>query len=166
MSLIIEERDNVGDSRWSAVLSRDTGADGAFVYAVRTTGVYCRPSCLSRTPKRHNVVFYDTTGGAEAGGFRACRRCNPTGKSLAEAAADIVADACRKIASAEEMPKLEELAASVGVSPFHFHRQFKAVTGLTPRAYGAAERAKRVRAELAEGGSSVTSAIYGAGFNS
>lgn len=154
------------DTRWQAVLSRNAAADGSFVYAVKTTGVYCRPSCPSRAPKRGNVTFYDTAADAEAAGYRACRRCKPDGRSLAEATADAVAKACRLIENAQAMPKLEELAASAGLSPFHFHRQFKAVTGLTPRAYGAAERAKRIRAELADGKSSVTSAIYGAGFGS
>jgi AraC family transcriptional regulator, regulatory protein of adaptative response / methylated-DNA-[protein]-cysteine methyltransferase len=168
MSLVMEQEDTASqrDSQWEAVLSRDATVDGSFVYAVKTTGIYCRPSCPSRAPKRRNVVFYETTAAAEAEGFRACRRCNPAGKSPAETTAGVVAQACRRIENAEEMPKLEVLAASAGLSPFHFHRQFKAVTGLTPRAYGAAQRSKRVRAELADGTSSVTSAIYGAGFNS
>ena len=168
MSLVMEQEDTASqrDSQWEAVLSRDATVDGSFVYAVKTTGIYCRPSCPSRAPKRRNVVFYETTAAAEAEGFRACRRCNPAGKSPAETTADVVAQACRRIENAEEMPKLEVLAASAGLSPFHFHRQFKAVTGLTPKAYGAAQRSKRVRAELADGTSSVTSAIYGAGFNS
>ena len=154
------------DARWQAVSDRDAAADGLFVYAVKTTGIYCRPSCPSRAPNRRNVVFYSDSAEAESRGYRACLRCNPNGKSTAEAAAEVVAKACRTIEGPEGIPKLEELAASVGLSPFHFHRQFKAVTGLTPRAYGAAQRAKRVRAELADGETSVTSAIYGAGFNS
>jgi AraC family transcriptional regulator of adaptative response/methylated-DNA-[protein]-cysteine methyltransferase len=151
---------------WAGVLGRDAALDGSFVYAVRTTGIYCRPSCPSRTPHRRNVVFYGTTAEAEANGFRACLRCNPAGKSLAEATAETVARACRVIESSEGVPTLEELASAAGMSPFHFHRQFKALTGLTPKAYGTAQRAKRVRAELADGAASVTSAIYGAGFNS
>jgi AraC family transcriptional regulator of adaptative response/methylated-DNA-[protein]-cysteine methyltransferase len=147
------------------VLSRDAALDGSFVYAVKTTGIYCRPSCPSRAPKRRNVVFCETMADAEAKGFRACRRCNPGGRSLAETTADAVARACRMIENAEETPKLETLAASAGVSPFHFHRKFKAVTGLTPKAYGAAQRARRVRAVLADA-SSVTAAIYAAGFGS
>lgn len=168
MSLAMEHHDveTERDAWWQCVVTRDAAADGSFVYAVKTTGVYCRPSCPSRGPKRSNVVFYDTAAAAEAAGYRACRRCNPTGRSLAEAAADVVARACRLIENADEMPRLDELAAAVGLSPSHLHRQFKAVTGLTPRAYGVAQRAKRVRAELADGASSVTSAIYGAGFNS
>ena len=98
--------------------------------------------------------------------LQACRRCNPKGPSLSEAIAAVVAEACRRIEDAEEPLKLDALAASAGMSPFYFHRQFKAITGLTPKAYGAADRAKKVRAELADRKTSVTSAIYGAGFNS
>ena len=154
------------DPRWRSVVSRDAAADGMFVYAVKSTGVYCRPSCPSRTAKPKNVTFYATCAAAEVAGYRACRRCNPKGPSLSEAVAAVVAEACRLIEDAEEPPKLDALAASVGMSPFYFHRQFKAITGLTPKAYGAAHRAKKVRAELADRKTSVTSAIYGAGFNS
>jgi len=151
--------------RWQAVVNRDASADGTFVYAVKTTGIYCRPSCPSRTAKPANVSFFPTCGAAEAAGYRACRRCAPNDASLAEKNAATVARACRLIEAAEEPPKLDDLAAAVGVSSYHFHRQFKAVTGLTPKAYGVAHRAKRVRAVLAEEGTSVTQAIYGAGFN-
>ena len=154
------------DPRWPSVVNRDAAADGTFVYAVKTTGVYCRPSCPSRPAKPTNVTFYATCADAEAAGYRACRRCNPKGPSLSEAIAAVVAEACRRIEDAEEPPKLDALAASAGMSPFYFHRQFKAITGLTPKAYGAADRAKKVREELADRKTSVTSAIYGAGFNS
>ena len=154
------------DPRWASIMNRDAAADGKFVYAVRTTGVYCRPSCPSRPAKPKNVSFYATCADAEAAGYRACQRCAPNGQSLAEANAAVVAAACRLIEEAEELPTLDELAVSVGMSPYHFHRQFKAITGLTPKAYGAAHRAKKVRAELADKETSVTSAIYGAGFNS
>jgi AraC family transcriptional regulator of adaptative response/methylated-DNA-[protein]-cysteine methyltransferase len=154
------------DPRWPSVINRDAAADGIFVYAVKSTGVYCRPSCPSRTAKPKNVTFYATCADAEAAGYRACRRCNPKGPSLSEAVAAVVARACRLIEDAEEPPKLDALAASVGMSPFYFHRQFKVITGLTPKGYGAAHRAKKVRAELADRKTSVTSAIYGAGFNS
>jgi AraC family transcriptional regulator of adaptative response/methylated-DNA-[protein]-cysteine methyltransferase len=150
------------DPRWPSVINRDAAADGTFVYAVKSTGVYCRPSCPSRPAKPKNVTCAD----AEAAGYRACRRCNPKGPSLSEAIAAVVAEACRRIEDAEEPLKLDALAASAGMSPFYFHRQFKAITGLTPKAYGAADRAKKVRAELADRKTSVTSAIYGAGFNS
>ena len=154
------------DPRWPSVVNRDAAADGMFVYAVKSTGVYCRPSCPSRPAKPKNVTFYATWAEAEVAGYRACRRCNPKGPSLSEAIAAVVAEACRRIEDAEEPPKLDALAASAGMSPFYFHRQFKAITGLTPKAYGAADRAKKVRAELADRKTSVTSAIYGAGFNS
>jgi AraC family transcriptional regulator of adaptative response/methylated-DNA-[protein]-cysteine methyltransferase len=154
------------DPRWHSVVDRDAEADGMFVYAVKSTGVYCRPSCPSRVAKPKNVTFYASCADAEAAGYRACRRCNPKGQSSAAAVAAVVAEACRLIEDAEELPKLDKLAACVGMSPFYFHRQFKAITGLTPKAYGAAHRAQKVRAELADRKTSVTSAIYGAGFNS
>jgi AraC family transcriptional regulator of adaptative response/methylated-DNA-[protein]-cysteine methyltransferase len=147
-------------------LHRDASADGQFVYAVRTTGIYCRPSCPSREAKPRNVSFFATCEEAEAAGYRACRRCTPNAASLADRNAAVVVEACRLIESAEDQPKLDELAASVGMSPFHFHRRFKAAVGLTPKAYGAAHRARKVREELAHAEGSVTQAIYGAGFNS
>ena len=154
------------DARWRMLLDRNAGAGEKFVYAVKTTGIYCRPACPSRAPNPGNVEFFDSARLAEARGYRPCLRCNPNGRSIAEAAAEIVAKACRAIENAETTPKLAALAAAAGWSPHHFHRRFKAVTGLTPRAYGAAQRAKRVRAELTGDKSSVTSAIYGAGFGS
>lgn len=153
------------DPRWRHVTERDAAFDGTFVYAVKTTGVYCRPSCPSRGANPENVAFYPTCADAEAAGFRACRRCNPNGRSRTEAVAAIVAQACRLIEAADELPKLDALAARVGMSPFHFHRQFKKVTGLTPKAYGVARRAAKLRTELGAP-ASVARAIYGAGFNS
>lgn len=154
------------DPRWQAVMRRDPSADGTFVYAVRTTGVYCRPSCPARMAKAENVRFFPSPVEAEAAGYRPCQRCRPNGRSPAEASAAAVAQACRVIEDAEELPKLDALAASAGMSPSHFHRSFKAITGLTPRAYGAAQRARKFREQLADSGGSVTSSIYGAGFNS
>ena len=154
------------DPRWHSVINRDASADGSFVYAVKTTGIYCRPSCPSRTAKPKNVTFFGTCNEAEAAGYRACQRCNPSGHSLAETNAAVIAEACRLIEAAEQPPRLDDLAAAVGMSPFHFHRQFKAITGLTPKVYGAAHRSKRIRQELADARTSVTQAIYGAGFNS
>lgn len=154
------------DPRWQSVLARDSAADGRFVYAVRTTGVYCRPSCPSRRAKPANVAFYPTPREAEAAGFRPCRRCNPQGQSAAEANAALVAEACRLIAEAETPPALDELAARIGMSPHYFHRQFKAVTGLTPREWGAAHLARKLRAGLNAPQTTVTEAIYDAGFNS
>jgi AraC family transcriptional regulator of adaptative response/methylated-DNA-[protein]-cysteine methyltransferase len=153
------------DDRWSAVVRREASADAAFRYAVRTTGVYCRPSCAARRPRRENVSFFATAAEAERDGFRPCLRCRPNGASLAERQAAAVADACRRITGAEKTPGLEELSRAAGLSRFHFHRVFKAATGLTPRAYAAAGRADRLRVELARGGT-VTGAMYRAGFNS
>ena len=154
------------DPRWSALVRRDPAAEGQFVYSVKTTGIYCRPTCPSRLAKPENVAFHATPAEAEKAGFRACQRCRPNEAPLVEKQAAAVAQACRAIETAEEMPSLEDLAKAVRMSQFHFHRLFKAVTGLTPRAYGAAHRAKRVRNELAGGRGSVTEAIYDAGFNS
>jgi AraC family transcriptional regulator of adaptative response/methylated-DNA-[protein]-cysteine methyltransferase len=154
------------DVRWKSVAARDAGADGNFVYAVKTTGVYCRPSCPSRTAKPQNVRFYETPAEAEAAGFRPCQRCNPNGQSLAEVNATLVAEACRLIEASDETPKLDELATRIGMSPYYFHRQFKAITGLTPKQWAAAHRSRRVRVELTDQAASVTGAIYGAGFNS
>jgi AraC family transcriptional regulator, regulatory protein of adaptative response / methylated-DNA-[protein]-cysteine methyltransferase len=154
------------DPRWQLVLTRDQSSDGAFVYAVKTTGIYCRPSCPARLAKPENVAFFDTCESAESVGYRACRRCTPNALSLREKAARMVAKACRLIERSDTLPKLEDLAASLDVSPFHFHRQFKAITGLTPKAYGLARRARRLRDELDDKEQNVTQAIYGAGFNS
>ncbi|MDR4308237.1 bifunctional DNA-binding transcriptional regulator/O6-methylguanine-DNA methyltransferase Ada [Chelatococcus sambhunathii] len=154
------------DPRWAAVVAKDARADGTFFTCVRSTGIYCRPSCPARRPKPENVSFAETWEEAEARGFRACKRCRPKEASLAERQAALIADLCRHIEQAEDAPKLDELAKRAGVSPFHLHRLFKAATGLTPKAYASAERAKRARVELASGEGSVTSAIYGSGFNS
>src|SRR6476661_4587780 len=153
------------DARWNAVQRRDRAADGTFVYSVRTTGVYCRPACAARLPRRENVMFHVSCAEAERAGFRPCKRCRPNAPALAEAHATVVARACRLIEQAEEPPTLDDLAQAAGMSRFHFHRVFKAVTGVTPKAYIAGDRAKRVREELASQ-DTVTQAIYGAGFNS
>jgi AraC family transcriptional regulator, regulatory protein of adaptative response / methylated-DNA-[protein]-cysteine methyltransferase len=153
------------EQRWEAVRRRDRGADGAFYYAVRTTGIYCRPSCAARTPRRNNVEFHATPAAAEAAGFRPCKRCKPNAQGLVERQAAVVARACRMIEQAEELPSLDALARAAGLSPFHFHRVFKAVTGVTPKAFADAHRGGRVRDELKRA-DTVTEAIYGAGFNS
>ncbi|MCY1041266.1 bifunctional DNA-binding transcriptional regulator/O6-methylguanine-DNA methyltransferase Ada [Corallococcus sp. bb12-1] len=154
-----------GDPRWPSVVARDAGADGRFFYSVKTTGVYCRPSCGARTPRPENVGFHATTADAEQAGFRACKRCKPGQPSLASRHADQVAELCRFIQGADQPPSLEELSERAGLSPHHLHRVFKAVTGLTPKAYAAAHRAERIRTGLTRRGS-VTEAIYDAGFNS
>src|SRR5437763_2243656 len=153
------------EERWQAVVDRNRGADGAFFFSVRTTGVYCRPSCGTRLPRRENVAFHATSADAERAGFRPCKRCRPNGPSLAERHAAAVSKACRMMEGAEEAPSLGELAQVAGLSPYHFHRVFREVTGVSPKAYAAATRAKRVRTALPQSGT-VTQAIYGAGFNS
>jgi AraC family transcriptional regulator of adaptative response/methylated-DNA-[protein]-cysteine methyltransferase len=153
------------DAKWEAVVRRDPAADGTFYYSVQTTGVYCRPSCpTGRQALRRNVAFHPSPEAAEAAGFRPCKRCSPKGATLAEERAAKVAAACRALES-EEPPALGELARAAGLSPYHFHRVFKAVTGLTPKAYAVAHRARRVREELARR-PTVTEAIYEAGFQS
>lgn len=154
------------EERWQAVLARDVAADGHFVYAVRTTGVYCRPSSAARLPKRENVEFFDDAGAAEAAGYRPSRRARGDQTSAAAERAVLVAQACRLIEAAETPPNLDELAAQAGMSSFHFHRVFKTETGLTPKAYSSAYRARKLREELSTQDASVTDAIYGAGFNS
>jgi len=146
------------EERWAAVLGRDRRGDGAFYYAVRTTGVYCQPSCASRRPRRPNVSFHATREQAEAAGFRPCKRCRPEGAGLGEQHAVAVAKACRLIETAEDTPDLGALAAAAGMSRFHFHRVFKAVAGVTPRADAARPRARRVRNELSRS-QTVTQAI-------
>jgi AraC family transcriptional regulator of adaptative response/methylated-DNA-[protein]-cysteine methyltransferase len=153
------------EDRWQAVVNRDPAADGVFYYSVRTTGVYCRPSCGARLALRANVRFHATCREAEEAGFRPCKRCKPTAGSLAQRHASVVAQACRCIEQADEVPSLDDLANSVGMSRHHFHRVFKAHTGVTPKGYAAAHRARRVREELTRR-ATVTQAIYGAGFHS
>ncbi len=151
--------------RWIAVTNRDPNADEIFYFSVRTTGVYCRPSCASRPARRENVAFYNTCEEAEQAGFRPCLRCKPNKPPLAKRHAASVAEICRLIESAEEAPKLDELAEAAGMSRYYFHRLFKSITGVTPKAYAAAHRAQRVRDSL-PASASVTEAIYDAGFNS
>jgi AraC family transcriptional regulator of adaptative response/methylated-DNA-[protein]-cysteine methyltransferase len=163
-STFIERQIVTDDRRWHAVTNRDAAADGTFVFAVKTTGVYCRPSCGARRARRENVSFFGTTREAERAGFRACRRCRPD-RGEAEGHEAAVAKACAMIEAGEEAPSLEELAGAVGMSASHFHRVFKEMTGVTPKGYAMARRAGRVRDELARGGT-VTGAVYRAGFNS
>ncbi len=153
------------DPRWAAIVARDRGADGKFYYSVRTTGVYCRPSCPSRRAKPENIGFHATCADAERAGFRPCKRCKPDQLSLVERHARKVAEICRVIEGAEEIPSLSALASQAGLSTFHLHRVFKAFTGLTPKAYAAALRAKRLRSELGRS-NTVTEAVFDAGFNS
>ncbi|CAM5230204.1 bifunctional DNA-binding transcriptional regulator/O6-methylguanine-DNA methyltransferase Ada [Rhodanobacter lindaniclasticus] len=154
----------LADPRWIAVRARDARADGSFFYSVRTTGVYCRPSCAARPARPENVAFHASAAEAERAGFRPCKRCKPDQPSLAEQHAALVTAACRLIEQAETTPTLEQLAKPSGLSPFHFHRVFKAVTGVTPKQYAMAQRNRRVRNEL-DRSVSVTAAIFDAGYN-
>jgi AraC family transcriptional regulator, regulatory protein of adaptative response / methylated-DNA-[protein]-cysteine methyltransferase len=153
------------DVRWERIVMRDRTADGWFWYSVATTGVYCRPSCPSRVANPVNVQLHDTLNEARATGFRPCRRCNPDGPSIEAEHAALVAKACRIIEASEEVPSLSQLADAIGRSAGYFHRVFKATTGLTPKDYAAGHRAKKIRQGLTCG-STVTEAIYEAGFNS
>jgi AraC family transcriptional regulator, regulatory protein of adaptative response / methylated-DNA-[protein]-cysteine methyltransferase len=153
------------EERWRAVVRKDRNADGKFFYSVKTTGVYCRPSCFARPARRENVTFHKSPEDAERAGFRACKRCKPKGPASAEKHAAMVAAACSAIETAEESPDLDALASSAGMSRFHFHRIFKSVTGLTPKAFAAAHRSERMRKELPKR-NTITEAIYEAGFNS
>ena len=153
------------DPRWHAVVARDAQADGAFVYSVRTTGVYCRPSCAARSPRPENVAFHASAAEARRAGFRPCLRCRPDDEASGSRQAEMVADLCRYIESADDEPSLDQLAKHAGISSSHLHRTFKAATGLTPKAYAQAHRARRMRDALTSAGT-VTDAIYGAGYNS
>ncbi len=155
----------LSDPRWLAVQARDKAADGQFVYAVTSTGIYCRPSCSARQALPENVQFHLDCSSAEAAGFRACLRCKPDQRSPDETQRALIERACHVIEQAESPPTLNALAAQVGLSPYHFHRLFKAITGVTPKGYASAHRANRVRDQLTASGS-VTEALYEAGFNS
>ena len=152
------------DARYDAIRDRNAAFDGAFFYGVRTTGVYCRPSCAARLALRHNVSFHSSCEAAERAGFRACKRCRPNAQGPRERKAALIDRACRLIEEADDIPSLAELAQQAGLSPFHFHRVFKQATGVTPKAYADERRAARLRDGLA-GSPSVTRAIYAAGFN-
>lgn len=153
------------DPRWAAVVGRDAKADSTFYYSVNTTGVYCRPSCAARLARPEHVQFHATSEEAEQAGFRPCKRCQPTQPALAEQHAAIVAEACQFIEEAEEGIDLETLANHVGMSRYHFHRVFKAITGLTPHDYMVAKRTQRVRKQLGIS-DTVTEAMYDAGYSS
>lgn len=152
--------------RWQAVLAREIDADGAFVYAVRSTGIYCRPSCPSRRPGRAQVSFYALPEAAEAAGFRACRRCRPDHAPAADHRVAAVRAACRHIEAATEAPPtLRALADHVGLSPSHLQRLFSRMMGISPRQYADARRFARFRAAV-RGGDDVTGALYEAGYGS
>jgi AraC family transcriptional regulator of adaptative response/methylated-DNA-[protein]-cysteine methyltransferase len=154
----------LADHRWQAVVNRDRGRDGEFVFAVSTTGIYCRPSCPARRPRPENVSFFADSAAAERAGFRACRRCRPrSGLSPQE---ELVARATTWLdAHAEERVTLPRLAAALGVSPGHLQRTFTRVTGVSPRVYAAARRLESAKSHLRDG-ADVTSALHAAGYGS
>jgi AraC family transcriptional regulator of adaptative response/methylated-DNA-[protein]-cysteine methyltransferase len=153
------------DQCWAALERRDAGVDGKFLYGVRTTGVYCRPGCTSRLPLRKNTLFFETLEAAEAAGLRPCKRCRPTESSAASRHVAAVERACALLRKSETVPSLAELADAAGISPFHFHRVFKQITGATPRDYARTHRLGRF-AEKLDSGEPVTEAIYASGFGS
>ena len=153
------------DDRWRALETRDPLADGSFFYGVRTTGVYCRPTCRSRRPNRANVTFFEDTESAERAGYRACRRCRPGPATEEPLQIRLVTRACTVLKDAEDFPSLEDLAAEVGVSAGYLHRSFKKVLGVTPKEFAMTLRSERLREGLSCG-KSVAGAIFGAGFGS
>src|ERR1700733_3009170 len=153
------------DPRWLSVVERDKRSDGDFYYSVKTTGVYCRPSCGARLARPENVQYRLTCEDAEKAGFRACKRCKPDQMSLAAENSAKIARACRFIERSEQVPTLKHLAKQAETSPFRVHRTFTDVCCLRPTAYAKAHRNQRVRASL-ERSNTVTDAIYDAGFNS
>ncbi len=157
----------LADPRWADVQGRHAAADGRFVYAVRSTGIFCRPSCSSRLAKPENVRFFDTAAQAQAAGYRACKRCQPDNPAKPSHAA-LVAQLCGWIATAEEEPSLAELAERAGMSPFHLQRVFKAAVGVSPKAYAKAQRRQRLQTALgdAQEAPRVIDAIFDAGFAS
>lgn len=151
---------------WQAVLRRDPAFDAQFVYGVRSTGIYCRATCPSRRPRREQVVFFGTPTDARASGFRPCRRCRPDEALPAERQAELARRACALMDAAGESPiSLEALSRELALSPSHFHRLFKAATGLTPRQYAAGQRLQKFKSNL-KAGQNVTRALYDAGYTS
>jgi AraC family transcriptional regulator of adaptative response/methylated-DNA-[protein]-cysteine methyltransferase len=164
MEMTAQRETQTADPRWTAVLERDTRQDGRFVYAVATTGVFCRPSCPSRRPRRENVELFSGPEEAERAGYRACRRCAP--KSAVAPAERMVREACAYLeAHLDEPVTLETLGREIGVSPFHLQRMFKRVTGVSPKAYVNARRVERLKARLQQG-DGVADATYEAGYGS
>jgi len=157
---------NEQEELWEAVLSRDAQFDGSFVFAVRSTGIYCRPSCPSRRPRLDRVTFFRLPEAAEQAGFRPCRRCHPRQAKLVDPQVEMVQRACQWLDSTDgERITLAALSEQVGISAFHLQRTFKSVMGITPRQYADACRMERFKARVREG-DSITSAMYSAGFGS
>lgn len=155
----------MNDKYWLAVQTRDSSESGKFVYAVKTTGIYCRPGCSSRLPKRENTEFFTTPADAAAAGYRPCKRCRPESTPVSEDYSSAVTRACRQMASSETPLSLDELAKTVNMSPGHFHRLFKKITGITPKEFSSSVQSARFLRAL-DGGLGVTEAIYEAGYSS
>ncbi len=153
------------DARWKAVVDNNSNADGTFYYAVITTGVYCRPSCSSRLPNRANVEYFTNCKEAEIAGYRVCKRCTPSANSKAVEIEQKIIRACRIVEDSETHLKLDELAARVDLSPYHFHRLFKKIVGVTPKQYASRHQSQRFQKSL-KTSPSITDAIYSAGYGS
>ena len=154
------------ESQWQAVLAKDARCDGQFVFAVSSTGIYCRPSCGSRRPRRENVSFFESPELAEQAGFRACRRCHPRETRTVAAQVQMAQDVCRIIEENEgETVSLAALSERLGVSSFHLQRPFKSVMGITPKDYAETWRLTRFKQGVRKG-EAVTAAMYDAGFGS
>jgi AraC family transcriptional regulator of adaptative response/methylated-DNA-[protein]-cysteine methyltransferase len=163
--MMMMDSESIARTYWESVCARDASADGKFVFAVRTTGVFCRPQCAARRPLRENVEFFPTVDAARAAGYRPCKRCRPEGRSREDELVDIVDRACRTLEEAETVPSLAELASAAGKSAFYLQRVFKRIVGVTPREYAAAKRAEGLRQAL-PARARVVDAVYDAGFGS
>jgi AraC family transcriptional regulator of adaptative response/methylated-DNA-[protein]-cysteine methyltransferase len=157
-----EHHESMNATYYDALSRRDPAFAGVFIYAVTTTGVYCRPTCASRRPNERNVRYFPDTASAAAAGFRACKRCRPDARESGPA---WLADACRFLETAETVPALDDLAARFGFSRAHFQRTFTRAIGISPRRYAAGVRTGRLRTAL-RGGSTVVQATYESGFGS
>jgi len=158
------ESGGISESRWKAVIARQHDGDDPFVYAVKTTGVFCRPGCSSRVPKKENVVFFNEAAEARKAGFRPCKRCNPLDRPVQQERLEKIIQACRRIDMVEQSPSLETLASEACMSPGYFQRTFKEIVGLSPKQFAMNAAARKLKEHL-KSSRTVTEAIYAAGFN-